>query len=194
MSLAFTCVWASNIMTFVMTSCANGLKVVEEAVHKDRRLIFWSMLVAILVSFGSAVWMMLDLAYSYGGLNTSSLFRYQSQWPYQDASTRMLSQLQGPRWEYWGYTAFGGVVMAMLMIVQQRYTWWPFHPISFPISMAVNKMFFTVLLAWLIKSAVLRYGGARLFMQLRPFFLGLILGELVPRGLLACIEYTGGIP
>ena len=51
-----------------------------------------------------------------------------------------------------------------------------------------------VLLAWVIKSAVLRYGGPRLFMQLRPFFLGLILGEFVPRGLLAMIEVAGGLP
>ena len=91
-------------------------------------------------------------------------------------------------------SAVGGAVMALLMIVQQRYTWWPFHPISFPISMAVNKMFFTVLLAWVIKSAVLRYGGPRLFMQLRPFFLGLILGEFIPAGLLAMIEVAGGLP
>ncbi len=193
MSLAFTYIYASDIIIFVMTSCANGLKVIDETVQKNRRLIFWSMLVAILVSFLSAIWMVLDLAYTYGGLNTSHFFKTQSQWPFVDAASRMISP-QGPRWEYWGYTAIGGIAMAVLMIVQQRYAWWPFHPISFPISMAANKMFFTVLLAWVIKSAVLRYGGARLFMQLRPFFLGLILGEFVPRGLLAMIEVAGGLP
>ena len=193
MSLAFTYIYASDIIIFVMTSCANGLRVIEDTVRQNRRLIFWSMLVAILVTFSSAIWMVLDLAYTYGGLNTAHFFKTQSQWPFQDAATRMLTS-QGPHWEYWGYTAIGGIAMALLMILQQRYAWWPFHPISFPISMAVNKMFFTVLLAWVIKSAVLRYGGPRLFMQLRPFFLGLILGEFVPRGLLAMIEVAGGLP
>ena len=59
--------------------------------------------------------------------------------------------------------------------------------------MAAGKMFFTVLVAWMIKSMVLRYGGPRLFHRLRPFFLGLILGEFVPRGIVALIELCGGL-
>ena len=189
-ALAFTYVWASDIIIFVMTSCANGLKVIEETVKKNRRLIFWSMLVAIVVTFCSSIWMMLDLAYVHGGLNTSHFFWGQSQWPFDNAATRIASP-QGPRWEYWGYTAIGGVLMALFMLAQQRFVWWPFHPISFPISMAANKMFFSVLLAWAIKSMVLRFGGPRLFQRLRPFFLGLILGEFVPRGVVAMIELCG---
>jgi hypothetical protein len=36
-----------------------------------------------------------------------------------------------------------------------------------------------MLIAWIIKALVLRYGGLRLYRQALPFFYGLILGESV---------------
>jgi hypothetical protein len=36
---------------------------------------------------------------------------------------------------------------------------------------------FPVLVAWLIKSVLIRYFGMHAYTRLRPFFLGLILGE-----------------
>ena len=74
------------------------------------------------------------------------------------------------------------------MLLRQQLVWWPLHPIGFPISLVIHKMFFTVLLAWLIKTTILRYGGPKLFGRLRPFFLGLIMGEWTPRGVMALYE------
>ena len=73
-ALAFTYVWASDILTFVMVSCANGLKLAEETIKKGRRLIFWGILLAIFVTLGSSIWAILDLGYRYGGINTDSFF------------------------------------------------------------------------------------------------------------------------
>jgi len=44
-----------------------------------------------------------------------------------------------------GHTALGTVVMGLLMIVRQRFLWWPFHPLAFPISLATHKMFVSIL-------------------------------------------------
>ena len=41
-----------------------------------------------------------------------------------------------------------------------------------------------MLVAWLLKSLILGYGGPRLFTRMRPFFLGLILGDFLPLGVL----------
>jgi hypothetical protein len=180
-ALAFTYMWASDIINFVMVSCANGLKVVEESVQRNRRMIFGSMVVALIVSFGSSVWVLLEVAYKHGGLNTSHYFADQSYQHFDDALVRIQTSV-GPQWDYWGYTAIGGAIMGMLMLVRNHFLWWPIHPIGFPISLVMNKMVVSVFIAWLIKSIILEYGGPRLFKQLRPFFLGLILGDFFPLG------------
>jgi len=38
------------------------------------------------------------------------------------------------------------------------------------------------MVAWLLKLVISRFGGARLFQNLKPFFLGLILGEVAAGG------------
>jgi len=44
-------------------------------------------------------------------------------------------------------------------------------------------------LAWLIKVLVLKYGGARLYIKTRPFFIGMILGYFTPGGFYMIVDY-----
>ena len=114
-ALAFTYVWASDILTFVMASCANGLKLAEETIKKGRRLIFWGILLAIFVTLGSSIWAILDLGYRYGGINTDSFFfGSAARYPFDNAAAR-LQALDGPHWENWAYTALGAGVMGLLL-------------------------------------------------------------------------------
>ena len=191
-ALAFTYVWASDILTFVMASCANGLKLAEETIKKGRRLIFWGILLAIFVTLGSSIWAILDLGYRYGGINTDSFFfGSAARYPFDNAAAR-LQALDGPHWENWAYTALGAGVMGLLLAARQHLFWWPFHPLGFPISAVFGTMFFSVFLAWLCKTLVLRYGGPALYLRTRPLFMGLILGQFVTAGLWYAIDYLAG--
>ncbi|MSR82495.1 MAG: hypothetical protein EXS58_06160 [Candidatus Latescibacteria bacterium] len=192
-AFAFTYIWASDILTFVMASCANSLKLVEEAVKQRRRLVLGAMFAAILVTLASSVWAMIALAYRYGGVNTDGFFfNYVNLLPFENAASR-LQELEGPHWKNWGHTAMGAGIMTLLMMARQRFLWWPFHPLGFPISAVFGTMFFSVLLAWLLKSAALKYGGPSLYLKTRPFFLGLILGQFVTAGLWLLISYFTGV-
>ena len=191
-ALAFTYIWASDILTFVMASCANGLKLAEETIKKGRRLVFWAMLLAIVVALGSSIWAILDLGYRYGGINTDPFFfGSAARYPFDNAAAR-LQALDGPHWENWLYTALGAGVMGLLLAARQHLFWWPFHPLGFPISAVFGTMFFSVFLAWLCKGLVLRYGGPGLYLRTRPFFMGLILGQFVTAGLWYAIDYWAG--
>ncbi|NKB71366.1 MAG: hypothetical protein GKR89_30190 [Candidatus Latescibacteria bacterium] len=191
-ALAFTYVWASDILTFVMASCANGLKLVEETIHKGRRLVFWAILLAIVVTLGASIWAIIDLAYRYGGINSDRFFfTWANSYPFNNAAERIAAP-EGPHWANWGYTGIGAGVMGLLMLARQRFLWWPFHPLGFPISAAFGTMFFSVFLAWAIKSIVLKYGGPRLYLRTRPFFLGLILGQFGTAGLWYFIDFLTG--
>ena len=186
-AFGFTYAWASDLIILVMVSAANGLKVIEETVRRRRRLLFWSMIAGVIVTLCSGIGMMLDVSYEHGGLNTSHYFKDQGFYPWEDAAGRMGTHSE-PNLAYWGHTALGAIAMALLMFARHRFVWWPFHPIGFPISFAMGKMFISVLVAWMIKSAAIGYGGPRLFRKLRPLFLGLIMGDWMPSGVIALIE------
>jgi hypothetical protein len=61
-----------------------------------------------------------------------------------------------------------------------RFTWWPLHPLCFVFVDAMHgqMLWFSFFLGWLVKTSVTRYGGARLYQQLKPLMIGLIVGEL----------------
>jgi hypothetical protein len=50
----------------------------------------------------------------------------------------------------------------------------------------------SIFVAWLIKVVVLRIGGIQLYSRIRPFFLGLILGQYGAGGIWLAIDgFTG---
>ena len=56
----------------------------------------------------------------------------------------------------------------------------------------MDGIWFTLFLAWLFKSLVLKYGGVSLYRQTLPFFLGLALGHIVIGGVWLVIDgFTG---
>jgi len=71
--------------------------------------------------------------------------------------------------------------MWFLMFMRYKFLWWPVHYIGFPIadSEPMRYAWFSVFIAWLIKSFIMRYGGAKIYQNLKPFFLGLVLGQVV---------------
>ena len=77
--------------------------------------------------------------------------------------------------------AGGAAVVFLLAALRTRFVGFPLHPAAYALNMSFANDFFwcDMLLAWLIKSCVLRYGGIKLYRQALPFFLGLILGDYV---------------
>jgi hypothetical protein len=76
------------------------------------------------------------------------------------------------------YFAAGGIVAAVLMLLTYRVSWWPLHPIGFTVAFAypVRVTAYSVFLAWLAKSVVLRIGGISLYRRSQTFVLGMLMG------------------
>ena len=94
----------------------------------------------------------------------------------------------------WLHTAIGGGFMAFLMFMRYRFLWWPIHPVAYPISAVcwMEQLWFSIFIAWIIKSVLTRYGGNKVYKASKPFFLGLILGQLVAAGLWFVIDLITG--
>jgi hypothetical protein len=84
-----------------------------------------------------------------------------------------------------GYGGFGFAFSLVLLMMRMRFLWWSLHPIGYAISYwwAMNLLWFPILLSFIAKTIILRYGGLNLYRRSIPFFLGLILGEYTIGGI-----------
>ena len=60
----------------------------------------------------------------------------------------------------------------------------PFHPVGFLImsTWPISQLWFAIFVGWLVKVMVLKYGGAKLYVNARPAMMGVIVGEAVAAG------------
>ncbi len=86
--------------------------------------------------------------------------------------------------------AVGAVVAGGLSYGRMAFSWWPLHPFGYLLWQSVPMMFawFSLLIGWLCKVLVLKYGGASLFERVRPIFLGLVVGEALAAALWALVS------
>jgi hypothetical protein len=64
---------------------------------------------------------------------------------------------------------------------RHRFAWWPLHPLLFLVLGTWQSccLAFSFLLGWLVKTGVTKYGGAGLYVRLKPLMIGLIAGEML---------------
>jgi len=78
----------------------------------------------------------------------------------------------------------GFLIAAALIVLRSLFLRFPLHPLGYAMVASyggpIAGPFFIV---WLIKTAVLRVGGMRLYRQLIPFFVGFVLGHFFTAGL-----------
>jgi hypothetical protein len=105
----------------------------------------------------------------YNGMNTASFNEYQSHM----ASSAPITW-QGPF-----FFVVGVLFTIFLSYMRAMFYWWPFHPLGYALSVSwtVSVFWFSCLIAWIIKGLILRYGGMKLYVKARPWFLGMVLGE-----------------
>jgi hypothetical protein len=95
-----------------------------------------------------------------------------------------------------GFFSFGIIFTILLMAVRLRFIWFPFHPLGYALapSWSMNLIWFPLLMSWVIKLVVLRYGGLKVLRRFTPFFLGLILGEFIVGGFWTLVGIFVGVP
>ena len=98
---------------------------------------------------------------------------------------RLAGWLQFPRpMDIYGSAVIGlSFVFTMFLgIMRLRFIWWPFHPVGYVIGInggTLDQFWLVLILSSIAKFVILKYGGARLYRRVLPFFLGLVLGDVV---------------
>ena len=161
-----------------------GFKMAERLRGRYQPL-FWAMLLALFAGALCAFWANLDQGYRYGAAekiappNVMLIFGSEP-W------NRMHGWITSPKAAQQQYNTRVAILVGLgitllLNTLRLRLDWFPFHPVGYAVSGAwsLSLLWLPLLIAWMIKSVLLRYGGLQAYRQALPFFLGIILGECV---------------
>ncbi|MFQ6096463.1 MAG: DUF6785 family protein [Armatimonadota bacterium] len=156
--------------------------------HSSRYLAGLLMAGAIaLLSYGFFV---LRMAYQHGGITLSPTwyFMYIDVQLYRGIFAEMVS-LSDPSWAARIALIAGAAVMWLLMRMHQTAPWWPVHPLGYLMASGYTSRVTWpgLLIGWSVKSLVNRFGGARWYFAVRPFFVGLLLGDVAGQAFWAVV-------
>jgi len=164
-----------NVMPAFMDSMKGA-----DSVGARKRTMAFGVMVSIAVGAIAAVAIQLHIIYTHGAIHLNSWFFMANPRLYFDESSGILAN----KVAYFDYRApawfsIGAVFTFFLYAMRERFWWWPFHPLGYAIGCAWPSIVYwsSFFVGWLVKSLILRYGGATTYRNFRPFFLGLILGE-----------------
>lgn len=169
-----------------------SFKLAEQS-RADYRRWFWGLAILGAVAAVAAFWAMLHLMYDYGARAKSTIsFGGESY-------SRLETWLKTPERESIpaALAIFVGLFTALILqFMRVRFTWWPFHPLGYAVtaSWEINLVWMPLFIAWVLKVAILRYGGRTGFQRSVPFFLGLILGQFVVGSLWNIYGIAMGVP
>ena len=172
-----------------------GFKIADTTGMNARQLLLFMIL---FIALGTLVgmWVLLHASYKLGATSRfrgtytgfgNYFFSMLDGWVKHPANTDFMAV---------GVMGFGLIFTFFLQAMRMRFFWWPFHGAGYALSGSfyMDWVWFPFLMGWTTKGLILRFGGFYMYRQLRPFFLGLILGEFIIGGVWNLIGFAIDYP
>ena len=161
-----------NMMPYFM----NSLKAAD-GVHVSKRGLTKAMIAAIILGLSVSIWAWMWLLYSKGAVETQTMSTMQwPQIPLRSIATH-IQHPSPPDTQAFIFSAVGALAVAGMIALRSQFSWWPLHPVGFVTANGLGELAMSIMIAWVCKTLVLRYGGGKLYQRARLLFLGVILGE-----------------
>jgi hypothetical protein len=168
----------------------------SDVVGLSRRKMSLAMVLALLLGLFATYYFCLRVIYQHGifvldheggALAEARVGRYYNY------SYQQVGDNQSPTdWLRVAFHGIGFAVTYFLTVMRRLFLRWPFHPLGYIFGTAMGKTLWgSMLVGWAVKSIVVRYGGATIYRRVRPFFLGMIFGELAMRAFWAIVSMFG---
>lgn len=170
--------FARNWRTFTMVSVSHITKLGDRIWQEKRRMF-------AVICFSFALALIVSALYTiYSGYSTVGAYHF-GQYAFTTGNIaffenikvwinnpKQLSNLEAI------WFGLGSVIMGGLILMRYRFPAWPIHPVGFAIArgVAIDNAFFTIFIAWLCKTILLRLGGIGLYRKAQPFFIGMLVG------------------
>jgi hypothetical protein len=185
-ALGLSYTWFGDVQSVFMPAAAHGAKL-NELGSRPRSMAFALGLAAV-VGFVANICFVLSLCYKYGAGNFGSWYFIAGGGAGGMAFDGVVRHFNDPwptDWNKLFYFGIGMVIYGVLALCQYRFHWWPLHPVGLTVAplWMTRLIVLSVFLAWISKTAILRYGGVSAYRSARPFFLGLIAGYFLGIGI-----------
>jgi hypothetical protein len=175
------CMFYRDTRELLLPELLSGTKVAEVSGFAPRSLLP-AMIMSVVLGVGVSLVASLWLPYYNGGasiLPNTWAFRVGPMRPLQMAGNLALTPVPG---DWSGYAHIGGGFVGVLALLLLRArTGFGLHPIGFIAASTASgrTLWFSVLLGWVFKTLLLRFGGMRGYRDALPFFIGLMLGDVL---------------
>lgn len=168
-----------------------------ERTNSSSRQLFFAVVIAGIFALPIGFWMLLHMYFHNGGA-TAHVEKWALEFG-KEAWTQLENWIQrplGPNGTAMGFVGVGFVISMLLGWARLRLLGFPLHPLAYAIapSWGMSQLWMPLLIGSLSKLVILKFGGLRGYRKALPFFLGLILGEIVIGSLWTLIGIAFGIP
>ncbi len=173
-----------------------GFKLASTSGIRSRFMLI-AILAALFVGILSQFWALISVPYRLGAVHEMSRVPiiYGSE-PWTQLQKWLTNPLAPDYWAL-GFTGIGLLFALFLMLMRMKFFWFPFHPAAYATvcgSWAVNYIWFSLGIVWVLKLVLLKYGGRNAHRKAMPFFLGLILGQFTVGSLWTILGMVFNIP
>jgi hypothetical protein len=166
---------------FLMPSFLQSFKLAHDEKINGRKLgllLAGVILITVAVSWPNVV----RLGYENGGLQMGHKWYFQqgSLSSMKFATAIIKGDASAPASQNWLWLAVGIATTVGLTMMRSRFLWFPFHPLGYlmGISFPIGVFWFSIMLGWLCKTLIGRFGGNDTMRKSTPLFLGLVLGDV----------------
>lgn len=169
----------TDLRAFLMPSFLHSFKLAGDRGIRPRPLLVL-ISAAVLITYVMSLWMNVKLGYEYGGLTLEKWFAQGgAKKPASDAAALMGGLRDVSPW-YIGWMGVGMLLTAGMVVARARLLWFPFHPVGLLMSLTypMYRLWLSLLIGWLCKALITRFGGSDGYRKMVPFFLGLVLGDV----------------
>ena len=175
--------WFGDVQSIFMPSAAFGAKFQE---HVGPRWTLPAAIgIALTLGFVVVIWTVLTMAYRDGAANFRSWYFHFGGGiagnAFDGGAIYNLNNPYDTDWHKLTLMGIGILAYSLLYILQNRFVWWPLHPVGLTTSCLwmLRPTAFSIFLGWLAKTVILKYGGVKLYRQARPLYIGFTAGWFI---------------
>ena len=206
--------WSTAILTqdpreSLMPYVGTGVKIADDArlpLGKIFRIVVAAVLLAVVVAFFANAWTF----YNHGAWGDGWADRYTPVMYLDEAARHFttmkvtgvfdaseaasplgrLALAQGSA-THLHYVIYGLLAVLAVSALRFRFSRFPFHPVLFLLVGTYPSQFawFSFLLGWAVKQLIVRFGGGGVYQKLKPFFVGIISGEILIIGVSLLVDF-----
>jgi hypothetical protein len=205
-ALAGLSVVASGLDMFTYTSVAQqqttASRLSEGLPEKHRHFVRWSLLLGLFAAVVSGIFFIQWDNYTFGArknfrrspkdffMSTASAeirkleLEGQIETIVDESPIERLTRARSQKF-FWEFFAYGAAAVGICAFLRLRFTWWPFHPLPLVLfgTWGLGRLYTSFFIGWVIKAAILRIGGGKVFIGSKPFFMGIIVGQVFMTGI-----------